>query len=60
MVDLELERDLTVAGRSDQLADTVDYGAVYQVVREVMEGPPRNLLERLAEDIAQRLLEEFL
>ena len=31
-VDLELEADLTVAGRSDDLIDTVDYGSLAERV----------------------------
>lgn len=59
LVDLELELDLRRAGGSDDLADTVDYAAVGQVVREVVEGPPRCLLEAVAEAVAARLLDEF-
>lgn len=60
VVDVELERELTTAERSDRLADTVDYGEVFRLVKGVMEGPPRNLLERLAGEIAQRILSAFL
>lgn len=52
-VDLDLEVDLRPAGRSDALADTVDYGAVAQSVREVVEGDHSDLLEHLAERIAR-------
>src|SRR5256714_11225590 len=55
-VDIELEADLAEAGRTDRLADTVDYTAVRAVAREVIEGEPRKLLESLALAIAQRVL----
>jgi dihydroneopterin aldolase len=55
-VDVEVVCDLRRPGASDRLEDTVDYREVYRAVREVMEGPPRQLLEALAEEIAQRLL----
>jgi dihydroneopterin aldolase len=55
-VDVELGLDLRAAGRSDLPADTVDYSTVYEVVREVVEGEPRALLESVAERIAVRLL----
>lgn len=58
-VDVEVHADLSKARRSDRLADTIDYGQVYAVVREVMEGPSRNLLERLADEAASRILERF-
>ncbi len=56
-VDAEVVCDLHRAGHSDRLEDTVDYRELYRRVREVVEGPPRNLLEALAEEIAHRLLE---
>ena len=56
VVDLELGRYLSVAGRSDRLEDTVDYGEAYRIVRAVIEGPSRNLLEALAEAIAAEVL----
>ena len=55
-VDVEIEADLAPAGRSDRLADTVDYTKVRAAAREVVEGPSRQLLEALAEDIAARVL----
>ncbi|MBM3925422.1 MAG: dihydroneopterin aldolase [SAR202 cluster bacterium] len=57
VVDLEAEMDLRRAGDSDDIKDTVNYTNLYHMVREVLEGPPRNLLESLAEAIAQAVLE---
>ena len=59
VVDLELHLDLRLPGRSDDLGDTTDYSKVYVVVREILEGPSHNLLESLAERIAQELLVKF-
>jgi dihydroneopterin aldolase len=59
VVDLEVERDLRTAGLSDDLEDTVSYSRMYRLVKEVMEGPSRKLLENLAEAIAQRILDSF-
>ena len=56
-VDVALEADLRPAGASDRLADTIDYTRAYEVVREVLEGEHRDLLEALAETIAGRLLD---
>jgi len=58
-VSVELETDLRRAGRTDALADAIDYCAVQAVVREVIEGAHRYLIEALAEDIARRLLAGF-
>ena len=56
-VDLTVEGDFSDAGRSDDLADAVDYGPIYRAVREIMEGEPVNLLEHLGERICQAVLE---
>jgi len=58
-VDVALAVDLRRAGRSDDLADTVSYSAVYKVVRGIVEGQPRQLIEAVAEDIAAAVLREF-
>src|SRR5207237_7950238 len=55
-VDIELEADLAEAGRTDRLADTVDYTAVRAVAREVIEGESRKLHESTGVAIAQRAL----
>jgi 7,8-dihydroneopterin aldolase/epimerase/oxygenase len=55
-VDVELAADLARAGASDRLADTVDYSQAHAIVRDVVEGEHRDLLEAVAEQIAERLL----
>lgn len=52
-IDLDLEVDLSRAGRSDALTDTVDYGAVADSVRRVVEGEHSDLMEHLADRIAR-------
>ncbi|WP_048601104.1 dihydroneopterin aldolase [Rubeoparvulum massiliense] len=59
IIDLILRLPLQKAGRSDQLADTINYADVYELVRKVVEEEKYRLLERLAEEIAQRLLHVF-
>jgi dihydroneopterin aldolase len=58
-VDVELSLDLAPAGVSDDLRRTVDYREVFEIVRETIEGPSRQLIESLAETIAARLLANF-
>lgn len=58
-VDVVIESDLRKAGQSDDLHDTIDYSLVYERVKGIMEGEPKKLLEKLAEDIADTLLQEF-
>jgi dihydroneopterin aldolase len=55
-VDVELECDLRAAGRSDDVADTIDYGAVARRVMEIGQSRKYRLVERLAEVIAEELL----
>lgn len=55
-VDVELQADLAAAGKSDDIADTVDYRQVRAAVKDVIEGPTRSLLEALATAIAERVL----
>ncbi|MGN6087680.1 MAG: dihydroneopterin aldolase [Actinomycetales bacterium] len=52
IADVALQLDLRAAGRSDDLADTVDYGALAASVVARIEGEPVALLERLAQEIA--------
>ena len=59
VVDLTADLDLSRAGQSDRLEDTVSYSHIYRTVRAVMEGEPRNLLESAAQAIADRVLSEF-
>ena len=51
-VDLELTADLGPAGASDDLADTIDYGAVIDAVVRVVQTERYQLLERLAVRVA--------
>ncbi|HEY2917282.1 MAG TPA: dihydroneopterin aldolase [Candidatus Limnocylindrales bacterium] len=55
-LDVELELDLAPAGRADDLAMTANYAEVDDVVRAIVEGPPFDLLEALAETIAAAVL----
>jgi len=59
VVDLAVEIDLGVSGRSDRLEDTVSYTHLYRSVQKVLEGESKNLLEATAEAVAGRILEEF-
>ncbi len=58
-VDVRLAADLRKAGRSDDLAQTINYSTAYKRVRAVVEGTPRNLIETVAEEIAASLLADF-
>jgi dihydroneopterin aldolase len=54
-VDLELHLDLSRASISDDLKDTIDYGALSDVVVEEITGERVQLIEKLAGRIADRI-----
>ena len=58
IVDLALHTDLQVAGRSDQLTDTIDYAVLVARVRKAVAKSRFQLLEALAEHIADLCLRE--
>ena len=59
VVDVRLEPGRRVAGATDDLDDTVDYGRVVDLVRAVVEGGEFRLLERLATVIAEGVWDVF-
>jgi len=60
LVTVELERDLAEAGRPDDMNRTADYAAVAGLIRETVAKKPRNLIEAVAEEIAEALLSRRL
>ena len=55
-VDVCVHGDLQQAGQADDLALTISYSRIAKQVRAIVEGPPRRLIESVAEEIAERLL----
>ena len=55
-VDLDVELDLTRPGESDDLADTVDYGALCAAVERIAAHEKFTLLERMATRLADEVL----
>lgn len=58
-VDVELGFDLRPAGLDDDLAQTIDYAAIYEAVRQIVESTTFRLLEALAEAISHEVLADF-
>jgi dihydroneopterin aldolase len=52
VIDLVLGLDTAPAARSDDLHDTVDYGSLVDQVRKAVETDPVDLIETLAQRIA--------
>jgi dihydroneopterin aldolase len=57
--DIEMDYDIRPAAASDNIADTLDYGAIAQIVVGFVEHSDYQLIETLAEDLAKFLLSEF-
>ena len=60
VVDAELYLDLTRAAKTDDLGETIDYVAVLGDIRKIVEGTSRNLIETVAQDIADLLLRRYM
>jgi len=59
LINIEIAMPHSRAGTSDNFADVLDYAAVVGRVQELLAGHPHDLLERLAEAIAELVLKEF-
>lgn len=58
-VDLELSLDLSRAGASDDLNDTVNYADIFTCVQQLVENERFQLVEALTARIAETLLRQF-
>ena len=58
VVDITVWIDLEDAAASDELADTYDYGVLAERAAAVIAGPPRNLIETVAGEIAQDVMND--
>lgn len=56
VVDITVWIDLAAAAASDDLADTLDYGLLAKRAADVIGGPPRNLIETVAAEIADGVM----
>ncbi len=59
IVDVEMTADLSRASETDDLEDTVNYSHVFRSIKEIVEGPSRDLIEAVAGEIAGRVLRDF-
>jgi dihydroneopterin aldolase len=58
-VDIKLELTNKKASKSDKIEDAVDYSEVIALVHGAIVGEPVNLIEKLAGEIAQKVLDSF-
>jgi dihydroneopterin aldolase len=59
ILDIEIGYDLSKACKSDDVNDTIDYGAVVNRIRVTLKENSFQLVEALAEHICQLILREF-
>ncbi|PSS01634.1 Dihydroneopterin aldolase [Actinidia chinensis var. chinensis] len=59
LIDVDAWMDLEAAGKTDCLSDTISYTDIYRIVRDIVEGPPQNLLESVAQLIASTTLTKY-
>ena len=57
-VDVEFQTDLSLAGKTDDLADAVNYVEIFSRIKTVVEKERYRLLERVAQRIVDVVLEE--
>ncbi|MBD0863402.1 dihydroneopterin aldolase [Gordonia sp. zg691] len=55
-IDVVLWLDLQAAADTDDLAETVDYGALAQQVAAIVGGEPRNLIETVGAEVAESIM----
>lgn len=58
-IDLDCYLDMSQASETDRLSDTINYPKLFQTVKEIMEASSYNLMERLAGEIAEKVLRDF-
>lgn len=56
-VDAEICANLSLAGSTDNVMDTIDYTVVYSHIKEIMENHRFQLLEALSDHIAEAILQ---
>lgn len=56
VVDITVWMDLAPAAVSDELSDTLDYGALAQNAAAIIAGPPRDLIETVSAEIADDVM----
>ena len=58
IVNLEMDVDITKAGLTDRLEDTLNYQEVYDFIKQMMD-IPSELLEHIAHNMAAKLMIQF-
>lgn len=59
ILDVVVELDTSKAGATDDLQYSVSYADIYEVCKKVVEGPPYQLLEAVANKVTEEVLGTF-
>ena len=59
VVDMTVWLDLTPAARADDLRLTLDYGELAELAAGIVSGPPRELIETVAAEIADAVMARY-
>ncbi|MCV7280812.1 dihydroneopterin aldolase [Mycolicibacterium flavescens] len=58
VIDITVWTDLRQAARTDDLTHTLDYGQLAQRAADIVAGPPRDLIETVAAEIADGVMSD--
>ena len=59
IISADLYKDLRTAGKTDNLKETIHYGRAAVLIKQISEKSVFQLIEKLAEEIADALLKNF-
>ena len=60
IVDIEYSYDTSDAIETDDISKAIDYAAISNLVKNIVEGESRNLIEKVADDIANKLMKNSM
>jgi len=58
-VDIDLMGDFSTPSNTDELSDAVDYQKAYALIKEKIEGSKYHLIEKIAAEVAEKILSAF-
>lgn len=59
VVDITIWLDVTAAAAADDLTRTVNYGELAELASVIVTGPPRDLIEAVAAEIADEIMRRY-
>ena len=59
IISVEIHLDLSTAAQTDRLEETINYTEIYHIVKKIVQGVPCALIETVAQNIANALLDDY-